>query len=298
MVEEFATALNASRLHHAWIIYGHRGHDKLALIWQLLELWLRHASYGDAATNVALNKMRQGSHPDFQLLSASGNEDAKTKIITVEQVREANKFLRMTTVEAPGRVLVIDSLDDLNVNAANGLLKSLEEPPSGTLLLLICNVLGGILPTIRSRCRILRVPNVAMAEFREALQRQQPQLLADDIAMLAEITQGSLTMAEHICQHNLLDDCRRVANVFYKNSKCAAEVLQIAKMAKQNEHFWRLLGHLIPHFMRAKIKEQPLAANTEQKLNFLTMAERFFDDANKMHLDKEHVITSILAVYI
>jgi DNA polymerase-3 subunit delta' len=81
--------------------------------------------------------------------------DGLARDITIKQVRELGDFMGMTAALSPWRVAVIDSMDELNKEAANALLKILEEPPANTLFLLVSHAPGRLLPTIRSRCRRL-----------------------------------------------------------------------------------------------------------------------------------------------
>ncbi len=94
------------------------------------------------------------AHSDFRLLRRSLNDKGKLRSeIVIEDVRAAIDFLRLTPAEGAWRVLIVDAADDLNRNAANALLKILEEPRPRTVLILVSHAPGRLLPTIRSRCR-------------------------------------------------------------------------------------------------------------------------------------------------
>jgi DNA polymerase-3 subunit delta' len=101
-----------------------------------------------------------GSHPDMRWLERIENPKAKTpgtlyKNIIVEQIRGLGEFLSLSAALSPWRVVVIDTVDELETSGANALLKMLEEPPANTLFFLVSNAPGRLLPTIRSRCRRL-----------------------------------------------------------------------------------------------------------------------------------------------
>jgi len=98
-----------------------------------------------------------GSHPDMRSLERLPKEkgDGLARNITVAQVRKLGEFIAMAPAMSDWRVVVIDSIDDLEPSAANALLKILEEPPAGTLFFLVSHAPGKLLPTIRSRCRRL-----------------------------------------------------------------------------------------------------------------------------------------------
>jgi DNA polymerase-3 subunit delta' len=291
MLEGFKTALEAGRLHHAWIVYGHRAHDKVEVIWQSIKLLLQNKSYSANDIAKAIHKMQQGSHPDFHLLTIAEG----AKFITVEQVRESIKFLRMTTVETPFRILIIDSLDELNQNAANALLKALEEPPLNTIIFLTCHVLGQVLPTIRSRCQILRINDKIDANFLNVIAENYPDLNSSEKKILAAISSGSWSMVKNIMDNSLLPNCMLLADIFSTKENRTSKVLDLAKKAKQNDIFWDILQHAIPHFMGDRIKEDPYAKNIAQKLDFLSSVEKHLAEARKLHLDREQIIISILS---
>ncbi len=92
-------------------------------------------------------------------LTRPANEKTKgfKTVVTVDEIRRVNRFLSMTSHDGGYRVVIVDPADDMNVNAANALLKNLEEPPSRTVFILISHSPGGLLPTIRSRCQMVRL---------------------------------------------------------------------------------------------------------------------------------------------
>jgi DNA polymerase-3 subunit delta' len=155
------------RLHHAWLISGPEGIGK-ALFADKAALRVLAEGAGppvDAPgstcrTSTASRKLvAAGSHPDLMRLERlpkdSGGELARS--ITVDQVRGLQRCSRPPPSFSPWRVVVIDAIDDLERPAANALLKNLEEPPPNSLFLLVSHAPERLLPTIRSRCRQLRL---------------------------------------------------------------------------------------------------------------------------------------------
>jgi DNA polymerase-3 subunit delta' len=99
-----------------------------------------------------------GGHPDLKWVERGLNDKGKLRQdIAVEQIRELNQFFTLRPAMAGWRVGVIDALDEMNVSGMNALLKTLEEPPNNALLILISHSTQPILPTIRSRCQVLRL---------------------------------------------------------------------------------------------------------------------------------------------
>ncbi len=173
---EWHAALAGKRLHHGWIFAGRRGVGKAAFARQA------------ARELVAEPGVPQppGGHPDvivLEPLPASAEDEKKRdegkpyavkRNITVEQVRGMQARLTTRPTLGARRVVIIDAADDLERGASNALLKSLEEPPVGTFFMLVAHRLGRLLPTIRSRCRVLNFPAVDTAEIDALLREAAP----------------------------------------------------------------------------------------------------------------------------
>ena len=106
--------------------------------------------------------------PDLMVLERAGEDGKARKVIPVDDARKLPEFFSKAPAISPWRVAIVDSIDDMNANAANALLKTLEEPPERGVLFLVSHAPGGLLPTIRSRCRRLRFhawPEAETADF-------------------------------------------------------------------------------------------------------------------------------------
>jgi DNA polymerase-3 subunit delta' len=134
-----------------------------------------------------------GSHPDLmrleRLTKEGGTELARS--INVDQVRGLQRLFATTTSLSPRRAVVIDAIDDLERNAANALLKNLEEPPPDTLFLLVSHSPERLLPTIRSRCRVLRLAPLADDAMASALRAALPDADAAEIDTLVAVGEGA-----------------------------------------------------------------------------------------------------------
>lgn len=140
-----------------------------------------------------------GEHPDIIYLTHPPKNDAEAKKradgkpyevarnIKIEQIRQLQQRLTTRPTLGSRRAVIIDPADDMETPTANALLKSLEEPPAGTFFLLIAHRIGRLLPTIRSRCRILNFPRVSDADMEAILAREAPQASPDmrDAAIVA-----------------------------------------------------------------------------------------------------------------
>ncbi len=201
-------AFRSGRLPHAWLITGPRGIGKATLAFRFARFLLAGGGAGDlfggTPDSLALDpadpvfrRVAAGAHPDLRLLERGVNPktDKLRSEIVVDDVRLANDFLHKTSAEGGWRVVVVDPADDLNLSAANALLKSLEEPPARALLLLIGHAPGRLLPTIRSRCCHLALGPLPEQTVTELLARHAPELEDSDRTALARLSEGSIGRA-------------------------------------------------------------------------------------------------------
>lgn len=184
---QLAESLVGGRLHHAWMLVGPEGIGKATLAYRFAKRALRgddtvDGLFGGAAQAARLDvdpaapatrQVEALSHPDLLVLRRPydiRNKRFKTAI-TIDEVRRLQSFLGHRAVGGAHKVVIVDSADELNVNAANALLKALEEPPRRVVFLLICSMPGRLLATVRSRCRLLMLQPLGHDDL-EAAARQ------------------------------------------------------------------------------------------------------------------------------
>jgi DNA polymerase III subunit delta' len=151
---QFRTAFESGRPHHAWLITGASGIGKASFAYHLARYVL---SYSSDAQQVE-RWLEARAHPDLAVLERSLNDSKPRKLrseISVDDGRRFIDFFARTSGSGGWRVGLVDAADDLNTESANALLKLVEEPPSKTLILLVCHAPGKLLRTLRSRCRKL-----------------------------------------------------------------------------------------------------------------------------------------------
>jgi len=169
-IDEFEDALRSGRMHHAWLLVGPEGIGKATLAYRFARTVLGQGDRVGEAEAV-FRKVAALSHPNLLLLHRAYNEKTKRygQWIGVDEVRRLRAFLGNTAGESGWRVVIVDRADELNTNAANALLKALEEPPARTLFLLICGAEGRLPVTIRSRTRTLRVSTLDEGNLEKAV---------------------------------------------------------------------------------------------------------------------------------
>lgn len=170
----FLSAQSSGRLHHGWMLEGPSGIGKSLLARRMAAHILGAAnsigSLDSAPDDPVVQKIMADAHPDLRWLCRRPDEKGKLKQdIPVDAVRGLNEFFSLKAALGGWRVGVIDSIDELNRSGANAILKTLEEPPENCLLILISHRTQPVLPTIRSRCRLLRLDPLSEADTRAAL---------------------------------------------------------------------------------------------------------------------------------
>ena len=172
--EDFLASAHAHRLHHAWLITGPRGVGKATLAWAIAR-WLLADGTEDRlaipADNPVARRVSAMSEPRLHLVRR-GFDDKTGRLkaeIGVDDIRGLLSFFHMSAAEGGRRVAIVDAADDMNGAAANALLKMLEEPPKGGVILLIAHQPARLLPTIRSRCRELRLSPLSPADMAAVL---------------------------------------------------------------------------------------------------------------------------------
>ncbi|MFN4185622.1 MAG: DNA polymerase III subunit delta' [Hyphomonas sp.] len=184
----FLSAYRSGRLHHAWLIEGPSGIGKARLAERIAAYLLGArgpaASPFDApADDPVMRAILAGNHPDMSVQRRQLNDKGKlTQDITVEQIRQMTQFFSMKPAMGGWRIGIVDAIDEANRNSANALLKTLEEPPAQSILLLVNHRSKPILPTIRSRCRVLQLSVLTEQDCARALAAAGA---SDDAAKLA-----------------------------------------------------------------------------------------------------------------
>lgn len=212
----FLEAVTSDRLHHAWLITGPQGIGKATLAWKIARFLLTPVSQDalfaappaatlatDPDTPLA-RRMAALSEPALTLLRRPWDDKTKKlkSVITVDEVRSVKRSFTLRLPDGGRRVVIVDSADEMNVNAANALLKLLEEPPANTVFLLISHMPSRLLPTIRSRCRTLVCKPLSNAEVARALAALDPGIDGAEAETLAALAGGSIGAAMRL---HLLD---------------------------------------------------------------------------------------------
>lgn len=191
---EVLQAAVSGRLHHGWIFSGPQGIGKAGLAREIaLCLLAGEEARGSVADDhPAARLFHAGTHPDYAELRRLEKDNGDlARNIGVDQVRALGRLLATAPSISSRRVIVIDSADDMERGAANALLKSLEEPPKNVVFLLVSHAPSRLLPTIRSRCHVLRLNPLDDRTMALALAQAKPDMDEDERAALIRVGEGA-----------------------------------------------------------------------------------------------------------
>jgi DNA polymerase-3 subunit delta' len=195
-------ALASGRLAHGWLLTGPPGIGKATLAFRFARALLAGPDVRDRrlsmpADHPVFRRVARGAHPDLRVLEAE--RDPRTgrlrSEITVDAVRAATASLQMTAAAGGYRVAIVDGAESMNRSAANALLKTLEEPPARSVLILVSHRPGSLAATIRSRCAKLRLSRLPDGVVADALARWMPDLTPGERHALTLLARGSIGRA-------------------------------------------------------------------------------------------------------
>jgi DNA polymerase-3 subunit delta' len=302
--------LESGNIPHAWLFAGMEGIGKATLAWQFAAALLDTAPeeeggglFGDALPKPPptlafeedaspLRLMRQNAHPDFRLITPNVAENKQD--IPIEAVRDLQQFLRNTPAMAQRKVILLDSVDNLAFQGANALLKVLEEPNGNTILILISHNPAKLLPTIRSRCRLLRFQPLSLQDF-------QGIFPDDNSAALYAATGGSVGKARQLASENLLpllNACQEVLKNMPNAplSLCYSVINLLEKQKDQMPTATRLLKNQLEGWIDARLKAKMTENNPQTLQHYFTLQTKInslFADMQQLKLEPKHVFLHI-----
>lgn len=221
--DEFLAAYRTGRLHSGWLLAGRQGIGKATLAYRIARFVLAKgspdrppaapATLDIPSDNPDVQLVHAGAHPRLCVIRrALDDKTGKPRTqITVDEVRRMRGFFNLTAVDGGWRVVIVDAADDMNNPAANALLKVLEEPPDRSLILLVSHQPSRLLPTIRSRCRLLRCAALSATDMAAALSQQG--LDSVPAEALGELAGGSVGRAIRLIRMDGIETYAALVNL-------------------------------------------------------------------------------------
>jgi DNA polymerase-3 subunit delta' len=309
-----ANAYRAGKLPHALLFAGPQGIGKATLAFHLAHHLLKHPSPATAPDEFAMpdpasslsRQIATGAHPSVLHLTRPVNEKTKAfkSVVTVDEIRKVSKFLSMTSHDGSYRIVIVDPADDMNTNAANALLKNLEEPPSRTLFILITHSIGRLLPTIRSRCQTILLQPLGADDLATVLEGFDAGLPETDAAkaMIAERAGGSPRNAILLTQYGGLEISEAIDKLATATSVDVAKAHRLADAvaARDQTIQFAIFNRHVLDVVTDAASEAARAgdmARASRLSEFWQTALQTIDDAETYNLDKkQHVLGVIHAL--
>ena len=311
----------AGRMHHAWLITGPRGIGKATMAARFAAHLFRHPDPSAAPQTFEKpapgdpveSRVARGGHPNLLHLRRPWDHDKKRwkTALTIDEVRRSIAFFGSSSGETGWRVAIVDTADDLNRNAANALLKILEEPPPRTIFLVLAHSPGGLLATIRSRCQLLQLRPLSQEEVLRALDLLGALKDVDqaDAQLAARLSNGSVRRAITILREDGAGLYRNLRDFIGKRrdpdwSQIHAFANSIATPNRNDRY--RLFLDLTHDYVARQLRRDPdpAAAGEPEKAAISALAgwvevwektRRSADLADAYNLDRKQVVLNLFS---
>lgn len=281
------------RLPHALLICGPWGIGKSTMAFRIARRLLQRTSLGRRPFNFTKNEVSPPMHRPLQFREEKEDETARwiasgtypdlliieggiyekggraPSEIVIGDVRKIGGFLTSSPALGGWRVVIIDSADEMNRNAANALLKVLEEPTTRSLLILVAHQPGLIPATVRSRCRKLLLRPLSDDVLRELAAGVGLDLTVEDLTLLIELAEGSIGRMLHLANHEGLAACRFFRAFFQalsSNDKPTLLALVANKRLRSDEEGFRVALHILFWWLR-RIARACMAKSTTMSIS-------------------------------
>jgi len=325
----FASALASAGVHHAWLVTGAAGIGKATFAYRVARAALARPGEKDmfadgldiAEDCATARQILAQAHPGLLVIQRPYDSKGKrfASAIPVDEVRRVRSFLALSAEAQGWRAVIVDSADELNINAANALLKSLEEPPPRTIFLLVSSEPGRLIPTIRSRCRLLPLEALDREDLKAAVSAAlsaagKPPIAESDFEALLPLSAGSPRRMLSLLEGGgiaLQDRIERLLSALpaldIRAAHGLSDELQPAAQEQKFELFYDLLFAYLARLVRAQAsgagseKDIATAARLIGSSRLATFAEvwetlvREKAEALTLNLDRKALILDSLA---
>lgn len=303
-----------NKLPNAIIFSGRRGIGKATIAYHFARALLAKDIDGKITDNLHINedhpvfiKIANNSHADLLAINSGNNDDS----ILMEQVQKITEFLNLTSYESKYKIIIIDSIDFMNRNASNALLKILEEPPANSIFLLISHKQAALIPTIKSRCHNLKLFTPNIIDSMKIFDMQLNKVAQKDKIKLLQLAANSPGLALDFYHKGMLKLYDKFITVF--QDKNESEFILVDLIAKDEDTNWPLFANLLLWLITNLIKTSALKQNlvgtteNEQQLfnNYANVplmklfdawdkARELINDAKNINLDKKNVTLALI----
>lgn len=267
VLNDFLSAWNAREsypIHPVWMLTGPRGIGKATLAYKIAKM-----VYGNVGDFFIIDMERN--------IDKDGKPKTDGKVISVYTVRAMIEKMQMSSMSGDWRVILIDSVDELNTAASNALLKLLEEPPAKTLFFLIVHQLSSVLPTIRSRARVEKMRPLSISQLRELCVKFMPD---EDVSTeTLKLANGSFGRIANLKKSGGDEIYAELIETLQDSHSNSADLMNMARKIALQPELYGILLDVIAHFRLAEL---------------YPVATRAIADVNKIYLEPEIAIFKIM----
>ena len=307
-------AYRSGRMHHAWLVCGPRGIGKASFAFAFAKYLLSHPNPDlapdqfnpDELSASVCGQVAQGGHPDLLHLMRPWDENRKRfkTQLSVEEIRRTQHFYGLTAGAEGWRVTILDCADEMNRNAANALLKILEEPPKRSLFFVLCHSPGRLLPTIRSRCQTLPLSPLGPDQITDVLEQISYSAPDGDMKKAAQLADGSVRTAIKLLGGDVLASFETFEKLMERGASgqpedwVAAHKISDDLSRKGNEEAFDLFCDLVMGWMGRQVREtarQLPLSHLAEMAEAWDKAGNSINTAQAFNLDKKQVVLSLFA---
>lgn len=304
-MRQIAEAFASGRMHHAWMIAGIEGIGKMTLAYHIAQhvLSAGQNTLGKLDMNHRVAKLIAAeAHPDMLVVRRATDEKTGElrNVIVVDDALKIANFLHKTSTHGGWRVVILDEAHTLNRHGQNAILKILEEPPARVLILITVTSPGALLPTIRSRCRVLQLAPLDASHMHDILRRSVPDISADDTMKLIGLSQGSIGFALKILHTETLPLFEELMLLMNQSKLDTPRLHKLADQIsrKADTDSFEVIRTLLIEHLRQSARELALAGeNTPALDNKLQLWERVrgtFATADASNLDRKLALINVM----
>ncbi len=283
--------LEDDRINHAYLFYGKEGIGKKTLALEFARALLCNEVENDSC-NVCSNCRRidHGNHPDLRVIESGEN----TKNLKIAQIRELQKEIAYKPYESKYKIYIIDGAENMTNPAANSLLKTLEEPPSYAVIILLSEEINKLLPTVISRCQNLRFSNISREKIEKFLEYKGVD--KKEVDLISGLARGSIGKALELYENEDFLVNREKVFEFLKGLdsiekvEIFSEVKEMVRLLKDGFPLFNLLSDWYRDIIVYKNDNQ------EQMLNF-DYNEEIKEQANKYTINELLAIIKLIEAH-
>jgi len=299
--------IRSGRPPHGLMLAGPAGIGKATLAYRIARYVLRYGATAEGPetlavpqTDIVSRQIEAQAHPGLLVLRRPTDEKTgrlKT-VVSVNEIRRLGGFFGLTAAAGGWRVAIIDSADDMNDNAANALLKALEEPPARSMLILICHAPGRQLPTIRSRSQRLDMKPLDDELLSGALAKRLSDVSGNDRAALVRLAEGSLGLALQLAEEEGVEFAHRAEALLAERAPDVKALLALAERVGRSQDGVRNFGDLLLRALSRRIRARAAAGEGDDRSAQLwEHVSALFERALEVHMEpRQTVISSGIAI--